>query len=338
MGAILVSCKVLWGRLWAFSCTRKVVVYLCEPGTQRHARIRNTGGVTTTNKQFSSWPVEMGAILVSCKALWGRLWAVPCTHRGGVYLRQPGTQRHARIRNTGGLTTTNKQFSSWPVEMGAILVSCKALWGRQWAVPCTHRGGVYLRQPGTQRHARIRNTGGLTTTTKHFQAHQGRWVPFLWVAKHFEADSELFHVPTGEVCTCANQGPNVTRGSGTLGVWPQLISSFQADQWRWVPFLWVAKHFEADSELFHVPTGEVCTCANQGPNVTRGSGTLGVWPQLLSTFKLTRGEGCHSCELQSTLRQTMSCSMYPQGRCVPAPTRDPTSRADPEHWGCDHNY
>ncbi|KAL5486480.1 hypothetical protein EMCRGX_G018966 [Ephydatia muelleri] len=25
------------------------------------------------------------------------------------------------------------------------------------------------------------------------------------------------------------------------------------------------------------------------------------------------------------------------GRCVPAPTRDPTSRAVPEHWGCDHN-
>ncbi|KAL5515793.1 hypothetical protein EMCRGX_G001013 [Ephydatia muelleri] len=25
------------------------------------------------------------------------------------------------------------------------------------------------------------------------------------------------------------------------------------------------------------------------------------------------------------------------GSCVPAPTRDPTSRAVPEHWGCDHN-
>ncbi|KAL5515563.1 hypothetical protein EMCRGX_G000745 [Ephydatia muelleri] len=29
--------------------------------------------------------------------------------------------------------------------------------------------------------------------------------------------------------------------------------------------------------------------------------------------------------------------MYPQGGCVPVPTRDPTSRAVPEHWGCDHN-
>ena len=45
----------------------------------------------------------------------------------------------------------------------------------------------------------------------------------------------------------------------------------------------------------------------------------------------------HSCELQSTLRQTLSCSMYPQGRCVPVLTRDPTSRADLELWGCDHN-
>ncbi|KAL5473862.1 hypothetical protein EMCRGX_G028425 [Ephydatia muelleri] len=29
------------------------------------------------------------------------------------------------------------------------------------------------------------------------------------------------------------------------------------------------------------------------------------------------------------------------GRCVPAPTRNPTSRVDPEHWrceSCDHNY
>eukprot|EP00731_Ephydatia_muelleri_P019038 Em0011g1078a len=43
----------------------------------------------------------------------------------------------------------------------------------------THRVGVYLCQPGTQRHARIRNTGGVTTTTKYFQAHQWRWVPFF---------------------------------------------------------------------------------------------------------------------------------------------------------------
>ena len=81
--------------------------------------------------------------------------------------------------------------------MGAILVSCKALWGRLWAVPFTHRVDVYLRQPGTQRHTRIQNTGGVTTTNKYLQADQWRWVPFLWVAKHFEAHSELFHVPTG---------------------------------------------------------------------------------------------------------------------------------------------
>ena len=194
----------------------------------------------------------MGAILVSCKALWGRLWAFPCTHRGGVYLRQPGTQRHARIRNTGGVTTTTKHFQADQWRWVPFLWVAK-YFEADWAVSCTHRVGVYLCQPGTQRHARIRNTGGVTTTTKYFQADQWRWVPFLWVAKHFEADSELFHVPTGELCTCANQGPNVTRGSRTLGVWPQLISNFQADQWRWVPFLWVAKHFEADSELFHVP-------------------------------------------------------------------------------------
>eukprot|EP00731_Ephydatia_muelleri_P019299 Em0012g124a len=42
-------------------------------------------------------------------------------------------------------------------------------------------------------------------------------------------------------------------------------------------------------KLFHVPTN-----------------------RLISTFKLTSGDGCHSCELQSTLRQTLSCSMYPQ--------------------------
>ncbi|KAL5516475.1 hypothetical protein EMCRGX_G001813 [Ephydatia muelleri] len=39
--------------------------------------------------------------------------------------------------------------------------------------------GEYLCQPGTQRHARIRNTGGVTTTIKYFQADQWRWVPFL---------------------------------------------------------------------------------------------------------------------------------------------------------------
>ncbi|KAL5509081.1 hypothetical protein EMCRGX_G004366 [Ephydatia muelleri] len=40
---------------------------------------------------------------------------------------------------------------------------------------------VYLRQPGTQRHARIQNTGGVTTTNKYLQADQWRWVPFLCV-------------------------------------------------------------------------------------------------------------------------------------------------------------
>ena len=43
---------------------------------------------------------------------------------------------------------------------------------------------------------------------------------------------------------------------------------------------------------------------------------------------LTYEDGCHSCELQSALRQALSCFMYPQGRCVYVPTRDPTSRAD----------
>ena len=59
--------------------------------------------------------------------------------------------------------------------------------------------------------------------------------------------------------------------------------------------------------------------------------------QLISSFKLTCGDGCHSCELQSTLNLTLRCFMYTQGRCVPVPTRNPTSRADFEHWGCDHN-
>ncbi|KAL5489249.1 hypothetical protein EMCRGX_G018319 [Ephydatia muelleri] len=100
----------------------------------------------------------MGAILVSCKAD-SELFHVPTGV--GVYLCQPGTQCHARIQNTGGVTTTTKHFQA-----------------HQWRwVPFL--GGVYLRQPGTQRHARIRNTGGVTTTTKYFQADQWRWVPFL---------------------------------------------------------------------------------------------------------------------------------------------------------------
>ena len=57
--------------------------------------------------------------------------------------------------------------------------------------------------------------------------------------------------------------------------------------------------------------------------------------QLISSLKLTSGDGCHSCELQSTLNLTLRCFMYPQGRCVPVPTRDPTSRADFDDWGCD---
>ena len=36
----------------------------------------------------------------------------------------------------------------------------------------------------------------------------------------------------------------------------------------------------------------------------------------------------YSCELQNTLSHDLSCFMYPQGRCVYVPTRDPTSRAD----------
>ncbi|KAL5488821.1 hypothetical protein EMCRGX_G017827 [Ephydatia muelleri] len=79
----------------------------------------------------------------------------------GVYLRQPGTQRHARIRNIGGVTTTTKYFQADQWRWVPFLV------------------GVYLCQPGTQRHARIQNTGGVTTTTKYFQADQWRWVPFL---------------------------------------------------------------------------------------------------------------------------------------------------------------
>ena len=41
-------------------------------------------------------------------------------------------------------------------------------------------------------------------------------------------------------------------------------------------------------------------------------------------------DGCFSCELQSALRQALSCFMYPQGRCVYVPTRDPISRVDCE--------
>ncbi|KAL5468988.1 hypothetical protein EMCRGX_G030151 [Ephydatia muelleri] len=120
------------------------VYYLCQPKTQGHARILNTGparSMATTTKPY-------------------KLFHVP-THRVGVYLCQPGTQRHARFWNTGGVTTTNKYFQADQWRWVPFLV------------------GVYLRQPGTQRHARIRNTGGVTSTAKYFHAHQWRWVPFL---------------------------------------------------------------------------------------------------------------------------------------------------------------
>ena len=57
-----------------------------------------------------------------------------------------------------------------------------------------------------------------------------------------------------------------------------------------------------------------------------------LWTHVTTTNKylqiLTYEDGCLSCELQSALRQALSCFMYPQGRCVYVPTRDPTSRAD----------
>ncbi|KAL5466994.1 hypothetical protein EMCRGX_G031159 [Ephydatia muelleri] len=120
-----------------------VGVYLRQPGTQRHARIQNTGGVTTTNMYLQADQWRWVPFLV------------------GVYLRQPGTQRHARIQNTGGVTTTKKYLQSDQWRWVPFLV------------------GVYLRQPGTQRHAWIQNTGGVTTTKKYLQSDQWRWVPFL---------------------------------------------------------------------------------------------------------------------------------------------------------------
>ena len=136
-----------------------------------------------------------------------KLFHVP-THRVGVYLRQPGTQRHARIRNTGGMTTTTKYLNTGLARSMATTTKPYKL----FHVP-THRVGVYLRQPGTQHHARIRNTGGVTTTTKYLNTGLTR--SMATTTKPYK----LFHVPTHrEVCTCANQGPNVTHGSGTLGV------------------------------------------------------------------------------------------------------------------------
>eukprot|EP00731_Ephydatia_muelleri_P014098 Em0007g1408a len=95
-----------------------------------------------------------------------KLFHVP-THRVGVDLRQPGTQRHARIQNTGGVTTTTKYLQADQWRWVPFLV------------------GVYLRQPGSQRHARIQNTGGVTTTIKYLQADQWRWVPFFPVQLYF---------------------------------------------------------------------------------------------------------------------------------------------------------
>ena len=55
------------------------------------------------------------------------------------------------------------------------------------------------------------------------------------------------------------------------------------------------------------------------------------------TNKYLQAELCHSCELQSTLRQSVSCSLYPQSRCVSVPTGDPALWVDFKHWGCDHD-
>ena len=105
---------------------------------------------------------------------------------------------------------------------------------------------------------------------------------------------------------------------------------------------WGATAVEAFSKL----AGRLSTRLNQPKSKT----IFGIYSRLglalvranrraiLSTkiFQADLWRWCHSCELQSTLRQTLSCSMYPQGRCVPVPTRDPMSHADSEHWGCDH--
>ncbi|KAL5475681.1 hypothetical protein EMCRGX_G025527 [Ephydatia muelleri] len=123
-------------------CRIDMVVHLHDGPTSR-ADPEHWGCVTTTHKYFQAHQWKWVPFLV------------------GVYLRQPETQRHARIRNTGGVTTTHKYFQAHQWRWVPFLV------------------GVYLRQPGTQRHAWIRNTGGVTTTHKYIQAHQWRWVPFL---------------------------------------------------------------------------------------------------------------------------------------------------------------
>ena len=57
-----------------------------------------------------------------------------------------------------------------------------------------------------------------------------------------------------------------------------------------------------------------------------------LWTPVTTTNKylqiLTYEDVCLSCELQNALSHAQSCFMYPQGRCVYVPTRDPTSRAD----------
>ena len=56
-----------------------------------------------------------------------------------------------------------------------------------------------------------------------------------------------------------------------------------------------------------------------------------------TTNKDLQADLCHSCELQSTLRQSVSCSLYPQSRCVSVPTGDPTLWVDFERLVCDHD-
>ncbi|KAL5488987.1 hypothetical protein EMCRGX_G018022 [Ephydatia muelleri] len=100
--------------------------------------------------------------------------------RVGVYLCQPGTQRHAWILNTGGVTTTNKYYK---LTNGDGCHSCELQSTLRQTLSCSMypqgRVGMYLRQPGTQRHARIWNTGDVTTTKKYLQSDQWRWVSFL---------------------------------------------------------------------------------------------------------------------------------------------------------------
>ena len=137
------------------------------------------------------------------------------------------------------------------------------------------------------------------------------------------------------MCTCTNQGPYVTRGSGTLGC-DHTHMYFQSHQWRWVPSCELQSTLRQILSCSMYPQGRCVPAPTRDPTSRADPEHWGV-TTFICTFNLTSGDGCHFCELQSTLRQTLNCSMYPQGRCVPAPTRDPTARVDPEHWGCDHN-